>query len=260
MEKFIALFDIHMGWELKRVRGEQVVVPTMNEKAIKIALDFANDFKPDIIIFGGDQLNCKPISHWDKHSPGRIGNFTVKDELDAFNDIVLDKLRFKHKVRRIWHKGNHEAWMDQLLDSNPGIKGLVSIESYLGLPRRGFELYDSGEVSQTGKINWLHGDIIPGGVNVARVGALRFNSNIRFGHYHCYQTYTLHNPVDVTDVRTSTSLPCLASRSPDYGQNAPNQWVNGFSYGWIKDNGNFNDYVVVIADDCAVIDGREYIG
>jgi hypothetical protein len=258
MDKFIGLWDLHCGWEYKSVGGERVIQPTMNEKAIKLAIDFAHDFKPNIILFGGDQINCAPVSHWNKGSIGKIGTFTLKDELDWFNDVVLGQLKFKNKVRRIWHRGNHEKWFEDVLDSNPGIRGLVSLESYLQLDKRGFEIYDYGEASRIGKLYNVHGDNIPGGINVARTAASRYGCNLRFGHYHTYQVYTLHNPIDNNDIKTAVSNPCLAIKGPSYGNNAPNTNINGWSFGYVQENGDFNDYVAVIANEKVVVEGRLY--
>lgn len=256
MQKFLGLWDIHCGWEFQG--SDKKIVPTHDENSIKIALDFAQDFKPDVIVFGGDQINCAPISHWNKSFPGRIGNFTIKDELDYFSDVVLAGLRFKHKVRRIWHTGNHEEWFNQLMDKNPGMLGLVTLESYLQLEKRGFECYDSGEASQVGKLKCIHGDTVPGGVNMARTAALRYGANIRMGHYHTNQVYTLHNPLDNGDVKNVVVVPCLANRGPHYGGNAPNNHVNGFQYGYIQDSGDFNDYTVIIANGQCVVEGMKY--
>ena len=258
MDKYIAFYDVHCGWEHAHVKGERVIVPTMNEQAIKIALDFAQDFQPNIIVMGGDQINCAPVSHWNEAHPGRVGQFTLKDEMDYFNDTILSSLRFKHRVRRIWHRGNHEKWLTDLLDKHPGLMGLVSIEEYLGLVKRGWEIYDYGEHSTVGKLNFIHGENVPGGVNIARNAALRYQTNLRMGHFHTHQTYTLHNPLDQTDIKNVIVSPCLSTRGPQYGNNAPNNHVNGFLWGYILDNGNFSDSAALIADGQVVLNGRVY--
>ncbi len=257
MNKFIGLFDLHCGWEYTHVRGERVVQPTMNEQAIRLALDFAQDFKPDVIIFGGDQINCAPISHWNKDAMGRVGNFTLKDELDWLDDVVLGGLRFKHKVRRVWHRGNHERWFEDVLDNNPGLRGLTNIEKYLQLEKRGYEIYDYGECSQIGKLHFIHGDTINGGINVARNAALRYGRNMRFGHFHTYQAYTLHNPIDNDDIRSCVSVPCLANRGPQYGRNAPNTHVNGWLWGY-EDGDRYWDQVALVVGGKSVVEGKVY--
>ena len=53
MEKFVALFDLHWGWE--RVNGHKK--PLHDAKALAVALKFIADYKPDHIILGGDILD-----------------------------------------------------------------------------------------------------------------------------------------------------------------------------------------------------------
>lgn len=258
MERYVALYDIHAGWEWMHVKGTRVVKPTMDEKAIDIALDFINDFKPTVIIFGGDQINCGPISHWNNDYPGRIGSFTLKDELDYFSDVILSKIKFKHKTRKIWHRGNHERWVSDLLDKYPGLMGLVSIEQYLQLNKRNFEVYDYGEYSGVGKLKFIHGENVPGGINIARNAALRYNTNLRMGHFHTYQVYSMFNPLDVLDIKNVIVSPCLSTRGPQYGNNTPNNHVNGFLYGYINDDGNFSDGAIIIADNKTVVNNKAY--
>ncbi len=259
MERYLQIADVHAGWEFVHRRGHREVQTTHDEPSIKIALEFANDFQPDTIVFSGDQINCAPVGHWNANFPGRNGMFRLKDELDYFNDVVLAGFRSKKKVRRIWHRGNHEKWFTDLLERYPGLDGLTSIEQYLRLEARGFEIYDYGEASQVGKLKFVHGDKIPGGVNVARIAALRHNTNLRFGHFHTFQAYTLHNPLEVTDVKTCVSVPCLANRGPEYGGNAVNNHINGFGYGYIDEpTGNYSDYVAIIANGSVVVEGKKY--
>lgn len=260
LEKFLILSDIHAGWENKHVRGRRVVQATHDEPSLNLALDFANDFQPDTIVFAGDQINCAPISHWNNQFPGRIGNFRLVDELDYFNDMVLAGLRSKKRVRRVWHRGNHEKWFSDLIDRNPGLDGLTSLESHLRLEARGFEVYDYGEASELGKIKIVHGDNIPGGVNVARIAALRYATNIFFGHFHSSQSYTLHNPLDTNDTKIAVAMPCLANVAPAYGNNSPNNHVNGLTFGYLYDDGNFNHYTALFVNGRAVIEGKEYAG
>ena len=53
MEKFVALFDMHWGYERD---GSRHKVPLHDQKAISVAMQFIEDFKPDHVILGGDTL------------------------------------------------------------------------------------------------------------------------------------------------------------------------------------------------------------
>jgi hypothetical protein len=50
-------------------------------------------------------------------------------------------------------------------------------------------------------------------------------------------------------------------KGPMYGQKRPNKWMQGFLWGYVNGPGGiFNDYVTVIVDGKAFINGRLYRG
>jgi hypothetical protein len=256
-KKFILAFDIHTGWERAYVRGQFVERRVDNPAAINALLNFASDFKPDIWVFGGDQINCGPVSHWNRRKPRLVEGFKLADELDLFSSSILrhviKDILPKRNRRLVWLPGNHEAWWDQFIEENPAVAGMSSIEKYLGLDKiAGCELYSQGEVANIGKCYVMHGDVLPGGKYHARIAVETYRRNMRFGHYHQYEAATLINPLDEKDVHTAISAPCLCSRGASYGKNAPNKWVNGFIYGYAYPDGMFHDTVVIMT-------GNEFI-
>ena len=50
MQKGIAVFDLHY--------------PHQNKVLWDNLLKFAKDFKPDVFVFGGDNLNMDAVDHW----------------------------------------------------------------------------------------------------------------------------------------------------------------------------------------------------
>ena len=258
MLRYVWNFDNHIGHEWKEEKGKRVLRPTYNAKATAAWVEFVQDFKPDIVGFGGDQLNCGPVSHWRNVGENEMGR--LQEEFEMFEDLVLGPavLRRKH-VRRIWHMGNHCVWLEDIVNKNPGLRGLVSIERELKLNERGFEVYSQGEVSKIGKCYFAHGDVIPGGINMARTAAMRYGHSIRFGHFHTYQVYTMHTPVSSDEIKSAMCVPCLANVAPQYGQNAPNNWANGWLYGEVDERtGMFWDHVVLWVGGKARVNGREY--
>lgn len=158
MQKFIALFDLHFGWERGLERGKWVTRPTHNLPAIRAVMSFAVDFKPDVVVLGGDQLNCGPISHWHKGRPILNEGFRLRTEMDLLDNEVLKP--FDRVGRKIWIGGNHEAWIDQFIEENPGTQGLLEPDIYLDLEKRGWEIYAAGEIARVGKLYFTHGDIV----------------------------------------------------------------------------------------------------
>lgn len=261
-KRFIAAFDVHVGWERAYVGGKLITRRVDNKEAIGALLKFAADFAPDIFVFGGDQLNVGPVSHWNRGKPRLVEGFRFSDELDLFKATVLDPVEelLPRKARKIWLTGNHEAWWDDFLEQNPAISGMTGIDEYLRLTPADWEMYSQGEVAQVGKLYFMHGDQLPGGNKYsARRAVELYQRNIRFGHFHSYTVATGDSPLDVTDTHTAIGVPCLCNRKASYGKNAPNQWLNGFLYGYVNANtGNFHDSVAIIHNGRTVIDGVTY--
>lgn len=258
-KRFVALYDIHIGWEWHVSGGRRSVRNTHNPAALKLALQFVQDFAPDIVILGGDQINCGPVSHWSKGKPRLSESFRLKRELDKLSELVLEPL--KAAAVKIWLDGNHEAWIEQLVDENPGIEGLVEPRGYLGLAKQGWAHRSQGEMYKLGKLHFVHGDVALKQreySNPAKVLVQAYNRNIRAGHLHTYSAYTQVTPTDRQDYHTGIVVPALSSRAPYYAKYNPSNFLNGFLYGWVHRDGSFTDYVATINYNRMVVNGKLY--
>lgn len=260
----MAIFDTHFGWERTQRRGKTVIQPTHNLPAIRAAIEFAKDFKPQALILGGDQLNCGPISHWHHGRPRLDAGFKLKDEMDLCNDHLLkpfDAILPRGAIK-IWHDGNHEAWIQSFIDENPGVEGLVEPEHYLKLRERGYEIYSQGEVSRLGKLHFVHGDVVltRGTARLAYRLVMAYRKNIRAGHAHQYDVATEETPVDTKDYHTGVIVPSMSNRSPSFNKMAPNKYMNGFLFGEVRPDGSFNDFVMVVNKNKCAWNGKVYDG
>lgn len=254
-ERFIALYDIHCGFERRRKGTEVKVCATHNRAAIAAALAFARDFKPDRFILGGDQLNFAPISHWNKGKLWANEGGRIRKEMDLLNDLVLEPIDiYFGTARKQYMIGNHDAWLYDYIDEHPAIEGLIEPENYLNLVARKWEIVPQGEVVEVGKMAIVHGDNIKGR-NPARSAMTMYGRNIRFGHHHTSDVYTHYSPADARDFKTAKAVPGLCTRNPVYGNNSPNHWSNGLHFGYVWPGGNFTDYVVEFVDSAFVAPG-----
>lgn len=255
MEKFVALFDAHFGYENRG--GHKVALH--DPKAISVAMQFIADFKPKHVILGGDMLDCGAVSHHNKGKAGNIEGLRLFSDAKELRRGVIEPIEEVAKGRLIYHTGNHEDWLNDLIDEQPGLSGIVDIGSILNLSKR-WEVIEQGEASQLGKLVFIHGDQLKGGVHVAKTAVEAYERNVRFGHFHTFQTFTKTSAVDING-HTGTSVPCLCKRAPRYGQGAPNKWMQGFLWGYVGGpSGCFNDYVTVIVNGNAIINGKAYRG
>ena len=253
LTSFIALYDAHIGNEI--VNG--VVRPMHDLKAIQCALKVVKAVKPDVLIYGGDMMDCGPVS---RHLEGRHGRNTeglrLADDFLLARTLIVDPVR--SVKRKVYLTGNHEAWIEQWIDKHPEMEGLVSLDAGLGL--QDWELIPQGGVWKLGKLHFTHGDIFKG-TNPAKYAVESFERNVRFGHFHRYSAHTKISAIDNEDVKTGVSVPCLARRDPAYGRSAPNGHTHGFLIGHVdEETGNFWDSVVHIIDGRCVVNGKVYEG
>ena len=254
-EKFVALFDLHWGYE--RRGGHKV--PLHDARALGAALNFVADFKPNHVILGGDMLDCGVVSHHNHGRPGAIEGLKLISDAKELVEEVITPLENTIQGRLIYHVGNHEDWLTDLTDLIPSLEGLIEISNLLDLSDQ-WEVVPQGEASKLGKLTFLHGDQIRGGENVAKSAVVAYERNFRFGHHHTFQAYTKTSAVDMNG-HTGISVPCLCKKGPRYGEGAPNKWMQGFLWGYVGGpDGIFNDYVSVIVNGKFIANGKVYKG
>jgi metallophosphoesterase superfamily enzyme len=256
LEKFVALFDMHWGYERD---GSRHKVPLHDEKAINVAMEFIEDFKPDHVVLGGDALDCGSISHHRRGQAGNLEGLRLLAEAKELRAAVISPLEKQVKGRLIYHIGNHEDWLADLVVEWPTLEGIVDVRALLKLNDR-WEVIEQGKASKLGKLTFIHGDTVKGGQNPALWAVTAYERNVRFGHFHTLQMATKTTPVDANG-HTGIAVPCLSKKSHKYGQGTPNKWMQGFLWGYINGpDGSFNDYITVIVNGKAMINGKVYRG
>lgn len=264
MTKFITTTDTHVGWTRKHGRN----VPIHDEKAWNAILKFASDFKPNAWVDLGDGIDCGPISHWNKD---RLrGNETLRliDEVEAYDKLYLTEMENILPTNGIkhWHSGNHIDWVDQFVERNPGLEGIISVEKLLRLKERKWNIFRSNDeenfISRLGKLSFTHGDKLAGGggTNAAFRAVTQYERNIRMGHYHRFEVATKVSSSDIKDKRTGMVIPALCNKNPHFARNRPNAWMTGFLFGYVFEDGSFNDVPVIITDGKFCVGGKVYRG
>lgn len=256
MQKFIATYDLHFGYE--RRHGHKIALH--DPKAWQTVMKFAKDFKPDTWIHGGDMLDCGVISHHNHGKPGATEGLRLLADATEGRSTFIEPVEelVGSKGNLIYIVGNHEDWLTDLTDQIPSLEGLIDLKTILKLDR--WQIVQQGDAYNLGKLTFIHGDQVKGGEHCAKAAVINYERNIRFGHHHTFQVYTKNSALDYKNAKTGISLPCLCTKNPKYGEGAPNRWVQGFLYGYVGDGGFFNDTVVIINNGKAIINGRAYEG
>lgn len=254
MRTFAFLTDLHYGYE--RRHGHKV--PLHDIRAFNAAYGFLKDFKPDILIVGGDFLDCGAVSHHNKGAKRSTEGLRLLADATDLRREVLAPLEALKADKMVYIVGNHEDWIEDLIEENPGIEGLVDLRKMLGLEK--WQVVPQGGYYNLGKLTFMHGDQLSGGEHVAKAAVVAWERSVRFGHVHTFQTYTKVSPIDEKLGRTGVAVPCLCSKGPKYGEGKANRWVQGFNYGYIHSDGSYNDYVAIITNGRTTVHGKVYRG
>jgi hypothetical protein len=211
-----------------------------------------------VVILGGDQLNCGPIAHWNRGKPILVEGTRLKNEYDLLLKEVIEPL--EPIERKVWIQGNHERFLHDFIQEENGLEGLIEPENYLKLRERGWEIVPNGGFCKVGKLYFYHGDkLAHKGSKVTAERAVKdFRRNIRFGHFHSFQGATAVTPADIQDQHTAILVPALCRRNMAYANGIPSASIQGFIYGYVRPNGNFNDYVVFCNTGAFVAEGKLY--
>lgn len=254
--RFMNVGDLHYGWEYRQGRA----VPMHNMAAIRSMIEFAADFQPHTFRIMGDGLNCGPISHWNKTKKLSNENLRMADEYAGFLRDVLDPLdkALPKACRKEYLEGNHEDWVNQALENDPELKGLIEIPINLRLAERGWHWLPLGTVVRQGKWYGIHGHELSGGKHAVENAVKDYERSLRVWHNHTFGACTKSSAVDLNDIKTGVSVPGLCDRAPNYGRKGPNRWMHGFNFGWSWAGGYFTDFIMPITDRGFVWAGKHY--
>lgn len=254
MQRFISTFDLHFGYERKH--GHKL--PLHDPRAWGAVMQFAQDFKPQVWIHGGDMLDCGVISHHNRNKPGRTEGLRLLSDAQEGHKTFIEPVEALRPQKMVYIIGNHEDWLQDLTDEQPGLEGIVDVKELLHLDK--WEVIPQGGLFNLGKLTFVHGDTVSGGEHVAKNAVISYERNIRFGHHHTYQAYTKTSPLAYKYGKTDICVPCLCTKTPKYGEGKPNKWVQGFCYGYVGAKGTYNDFIVTIIDGQFCANGKTYRG
>ena len=243
----VSLFDIHhplVDW------------PTLNA-----ALDFLKRERVDILILGGDNLDCGPISRHTKGKPLLRPRGQMKRDLDTFDAKVLraaEKALAKTAVK-VWLTGNHEDWAAQLIEEQPELEGLLDFPAYLRLKERGWTVKPQGGHFKHGHLKWIHGDVLTGnGVTACKKALDTYVESVVFGHFHTFASATKVLPHSAKYKWRAWTTGCVGRLDHAYLKKAPTGWLNGFAITEFYGNGLFSHYPVTVFNGRFAYGGKLY--
>lgn len=251
--KFVFLTDLHYGFE--RRSGHKVPLHDMD--AWKCALTFCQDFKPDVLILGGDILDCSPVSHHTKGQPGKTEGLRLLSDAKECQEAVIKPLEALKASTMVYITGNHERFLTDLTDVQPELEGIVDLRTLLGLSNK-WELIPQGGHYNLGKLTFIHGDQLGSGEHVAKKAVTDYERSIRFGHTHSFQAHVKCSPIETKLGKSGILVPCICRKDPSYMKGKASKWVTGFLYGIVFPDGTYNDTVAIITNGRTWANGKVY--
>ncbi len=233
--------------------------PEHDKKALNAVFDFLSKNKVDGLILNGDSLDFSCCSHHVPKQARKRGG--LKSDLDGFDKQILRKLEIlvPKNAERKFGKGNHCRFLDDYLtEENPELEGMLSVEGYLGLKERGWEVGQLGYSFQIGRLNVMHGDSLGSGVHAAKKALDVVSDNVMIGHGHQVQCYSKTSPIKQKHKICSWMCGCLCNLTQNYGKGRANAWIHAFGLVYVYPNGQFNVYVPIICDGTFLWNGTLY--
>lgn len=243
LTRFLFLTDLHYGYE--RRAGHKVALHY--PAAWACALAFARDFKPHVVILGGDVLDCSPVSHHTKGQPGKTeGLRLLSDARECYRDVIRPVEALGAKTQ-VFITGNHERFLTDLTDVQPELEGIVDLRTLLRLGDK-WTVIEQGGWYRLGHLRFLHGDTLGGGDAHAKKAVTDLEANVRYGHFHTASLHTKCSPLDGKLAKSGMSVGCLCRKTPDpaYLRGRVTRWVQSILAGYVAVDGTFQDYPITI--------------
>lgn len=242
--------------------------PEIHKPTVKAIFDYLEDNRPDVFIFGGDQLDLRCISHHTKQQPIFRTRRSYMNDINGFDRDILTPLEalLGPKCEKVWIIGNHEDWEQDLINEHPELEDAIGHVRLLRLVERGWTIVPLGHAYKLGKLHLIHGEILTGignqaGMYPSRKAVELYAGNVLAGHTHAPQTFTKVSPVDAKNKWQGHISPIAGGVNPEYLRNRPTAWVNGFNrIEVIEGTGQFNYYPILVINGTFMWNGRLYGG
>lgn len=251
IKRFVALYDVHYPYHIPAYYNPRRPSPIFN---------FLKDFDPHVLIDGGDALDLDIIGHWNKGKVRITEGKRLKHVYDGYNRL-LDERQENLKSLQSWSYifGNHEVWIEDLLDEQPVLEGLVGISENLHLEERGAIVIPQRQHFKLGHLYFIHGDYKRGyaATYTAKAIASIYGKSVVYGHFHANQVYSAVTPFDEQPYQV-TGLGCLCNLNPMWKRNEPSAWTNAFAYGYVMPDDTYQLFVVNVINNRFVVEGELY--
>lgn len=235
--------------------------PEHDPKAMSCAAKIMKDYKPHRIILIGDFLDMTPVSHWVQDKKRVVENKRLLKDYQGANKLLnnLVEIAGKQVKEVVYILGNHEHWVEQYIDKNPEMEGLIEVENHIKVDKKGvgLEFVPLNSFYKLGKLFVTHG-LYTNKYHAAKT-IDSTGKSVLYGHTHDIMSFSKMGLIE-DEKHLAQSIGCLTKLSPAYMKGRPHNWMHGVAMVDVQRNGNFTTNVVPIYDGVASVFGKVYKG
>ena len=234
-------------------------VPSQNILVVKSVLSLCEDVPFDGFIINGDFMDLACISHWNKNKRKTLEMKRLKSDYIQGN-ILLDEFdkRLPKDCDKRFLYGNHERFIEDLVEEMPELEGLFEPVECLKLKERGYQTFTKqNHVEKLGRLYVAHGWFT--GVSPVNSALNAFNTNVLISHVHT-EEYKLQSSVTKELALVGASTGCLCDLNPSYMQNKAHRWSHGFAIVHVYPSGFFDLDLKRIVNSRFIYNSKVYDG
>jgi len=188
---------------------------------LDIQEQIVEDYKPDIFAILGDISDSHSLNHhvFSKNNSMRITDSTILNE-SASTNYLLTRMT-KWAKRKILLLGNHERFLNDIVDKLPQFSEILNFKFICNLQDLGFEVIELNQTKKIANVIYTHGDIKMFG----QTGSNRFDKIFRTYGRNVIMGHT-HSPACRNDCYT-TGL--SGKLNLEYNEVNASRWQHGFA-------------------------------
>ena len=201
-------------------------IPYQDKKAVELVIKFIEDFKPEILILGGDMVDFMGLSRFSR-DPKRA--LTTQDDIDTVSALLVKLRNILPDSEIVYLEGNHEYRMTNYKWTKcPELSYIkaLTLPKLLNLSELNIQFIPYTKFYNYKKIYFVHGDVISKhSGQTAKQMLDKWGVNIICGHSH---RTGKHNRTTLDGNKGAWESGCLCDCSPEYIKGRAN-WQLGFS-------------------------------
>ena len=196
---------------------------------LKPVFNYIKDFKPELIILGGDIIDAKGMHSSECLRADQINLAWYDRDINLLNMFLTQLEQIVPKARIIFLEGNHcERWVRIVKKFPKVFSKTVNVARDISRPNLTYIPYNTYKSTyKLGDTLFMHGQAYPD--HHSKKYAKDYSPyKVIYGHLHHLQAYTDRKDAVYCKPNFALTAGCLCTKMPEWKKGAPNQWVNGF--------------------------------